>query len=41
MPCNNIIQILDGGESTPQFTGRGNAIMDEAKPSTLSLFGVP
>ena len=25
------IQILDGGESTIQFTGRRKAIMDEAK----------
>ena len=33
-----IIQILDGGESTIQFTGRSKAIMDEAKPSPLSLF---
>ena len=37
----NIIQILDGGESTIQFTGRRKAIMDEAKPSPLSLFFVP
>ena len=36
-----IIQILDGGESTIQFTGRRKAIMDEAKPSPLSLFFVP
>ena len=34
----NTIQILDGGESTIQFTGRRKAIMDEAKPSPLSLF---
>ena len=31
-----IIQILDGGESTIQFTGRRKAIMDEAKPRILS-----
>ena len=37
----NNIQILDGGESTIQFTGRRKAIMDEAKPSPLSLFFVP
>ena len=30
------IQILDGGESTIQFTGRRIAIMDEAKPSIES-----
>ena len=34
----SIIQILDGGKSTIQFTGLRNAIMDEAKPSPLSLF---
>ena len=34
----SIIQILDGGESTIQFTGRRKAIMDEAKLSPLSLF---
>ena len=34
----NIIQILDGGESTIQFTGRRKAIMDEALPRPLSLF---
>ena len=37
----DIIQILDGGESTIQFTGRRKAIMDEAKLSPLSLFFVP
>ena len=38
---HDIIQILNGGESTIQFTGRRKAIMDEAKPSPLSLFFVP
>ena len=28
-----IIQILDGGESTIQFTGQRKALKDEAKPS--------
>ena len=34
----NIIQILDGGESTIQFMGRRKAIMDEAKAESIIAF---